>query len=67
MFIHEVLEASVNTALCYAGRCCQVLKPGLRTVWGDFVFTVVEYKVRAAAGDAQSWDKQTFQLFNCGR
>lgn len=44
MFIHEVLEASVNTALCYAGRCCQVLKPSPRTVLGNFVFTIVDDK-----------------------
>lgn len=47
MFIHEVLEASVNRALCYAGGCFQVLEPGLGTVLGDFVFTVVDYKLRA--------------------
>lgn len=53
MFIHEALGESVNMALCYEGRFCQVLKPGPRAVLGTVVFTVVDCKVRDAGRGAQ--------------
>lgn len=53
MFIHEALGESVNMALCYGGRFCQVLKPGPRAVLGTAILTVVDCKVRDAGRDAQ--------------
>lgn len=38
MFIHEALGESVNMALCYGDRSCQVLEPDPRTGVGNCRF-----------------------------
>lgn len=72
MFIHEALGKSVNIALCYGSRSCQVPKPGAGTVLGTAVFTVADGKVSDAGrwrtgleSDRMAALTSPLPLFNC--